>query len=1273
MYIILLLSFVCLVEGQTVLIEAEGFENAGGWVVDQQFMDVMGSPYLLAHGLGEPVADATTQIELPAAGKYRVWVRTRDWVAPWNAPGTPGRFQVVIDGKCMDTKFGTEGADWHWQDGGTVEIAKTRVAITLHDLTGFEGRCDGIVLTKDPGFQPPNEPNALAAFRRKMLGLADKPIDAGTFDLVVVGGGMAGSCTAISAARLGIKVALIQDRPVLGGNNSSEVRVWLGGETNYEPYPHIGDIVKELDPKRRAHYGSENIAEIYEDDKKLAVVKAEPNIRLFLNMRAVGVEKEGKAITAVITKDIRTSKEYRFAAGLFVDCTGDGAVGFLAGADFEMTTEGHMGPSNLWNVVDTGRAQSFPRVNWAIDLSNKPFPGRGENASVYGQKGLEALGGWYWESGFFYNPVEKAEYIRDLNLRAMYGAWDALKNVDKAYPNHKLAWAAFIAGKRESRRLMGDVILNKDDLLEGRPYDDGCVPTSWDMDLHLPAPQYKSEHGKDAFISKDYHTQYKRPYWIPYRCLYSRNIENLFMAGRDISVTHDALGSVRVMRTGGMMGEVVGMAAAVCHKHKCTPREVYERHLSELRGLMKAGAGKGTGKPQKMVLCDFGAGLDANIVSAVNAKATVTEEGAVRVETEKGKELSGVILKSSQGEWDLSQYAEVSVEVKNAGDEEVRIYLRIDNANANMWNNSNLQSVTLKGGEKRVLSTYLMLGPWRFDKAITLIGMRGAPGDKGGIDPSKVTQICIFADTTRSRQQFEIGSVTAGGEFKTLEADKFLPFIDEFGQFAHNDWPGKTHSLEELQEHREAEEKDLLEKPGPDNWDKWGGYKNGPRLEATGFFRVEKYQDKWWLVDPEGNLFWSHGIDCVRMENSTPISDREDYFMKLPDDNSPLGKFYGTGTWGPHGYYENHSPYRTYDFTKANLLRKYGEGWELLSGEFAHKRLRGWGINTIANWSKEDVYLMRKTPYTATIGYNGPKIEGSEGYWSKFYDVFDAGFRQSLQKRLEQEKGKSAGDAWCIGFFVDNELSWGDETSLGLAALVSPAEQQAKKVFVDDLKVKYQTIEKLNAAWGTSFADWDALLQSRQLPPKKEDWAKHKAYPDLAAFYTKIAETYFQTIREEVKRIAPEQLYLGCRFAWTNDLAVKAATKYCDVVSINRYEYSVEGQRLADNIDKPIIIGEFHFGALDRGMFHTGLKRSASQQDRAEKYKEYVEGALRNRYIVGTHWFQYQDQATTGRGDGENYQIGFVDIADTPYPEITAASRETGQSMYEYRLKGNGR
>jgi len=240
--------------------------------------------------------------------------------------------------------------------------------------------------------------------------------------------------------------------------------------------------------------------------------------------------------------------------------------------------------------------QPFPRCPWAIDLTDKPFPGRDK---FYGDSteegGLDQLGGWFWESGFDKNPIEDIERIRDLNFRAMYGAWDALKNVDKRFPNHRLGWSAFIAGKRESRRLMGDVVLAGEDFTSQKEYPDGCFPCSWHIDLHFPHGKYKDGHKGSEFIS-DYtrgkEHKYKGPYWAPYRTLYSRNVNNLFMAGRDISVTKEGLGPVRVMKTCGMMGEVVGKAAAICvkkktSKKKTSPRGVYEKHLDALKKMMR--------------------------------------------------------------------------------------------------------------------------------------------------------------------------------------------------------------------------------------------------------------------------------------------------------------------------------------------------------------------------------------------------------------------------------------------------------------------------------------------------------------------------------------------------------------------------------------------------------------------------------------------------------------------------------------------------------------
>ncbi len=400
---------------------------------------------------------------------------------------------------------------------------------------------------------------------------------------------MAGICASLSAARNGLKVALVQDRPVVGGNNSSEVRVWLGGETHFEPFPGIGNIINEMEQAKVGHGGAGNKGENYEDGTKLALLKAEKNITLYLENALTDVTTDGERITGVTVWDYRGGKRRHIKGRLFADCTGDAALGAMAGADFEVTTNGHMGMSDLWYIEDTGKKYTFPRCPWAIDLSDSVFPGRRSDKDYrFTPEGFN-LGAWFWEGGMEHDPIAKMEYTRDLNLRAMYGAFDALKNVDGEYENYKIGFSAYIAGKRESRRLFGDIVMTKSDVYKGVVYPDSCVPSTWNFDVHYPDRRYYSAfRDGDAFIAKDYHEPFKKPYFIPYRALYSRNVANMFMAGRDISVSHDALGTARVMRTCGMMGEVVGYAAKYCVRYGCDPRQVYTEHLDEFIGELKS-------------------------------------------------------------------------------------------------------------------------------------------------------------------------------------------------------------------------------------------------------------------------------------------------------------------------------------------------------------------------------------------------------------------------------------------------------------------------------------------------------------------------------------------------------------------------------------------------------------------------------------------------------------------------------------------------------------
>lgn len=594
--IVLVLLINCgLTQASRLLVEAESFKHKGGWVVDQQFMDLMGSPYLMAHGLGEPVNDAITQVSFPEKGTYHIYVRTYNWTSPWKKGEGPGKFKLSVDKRTLSTVLGVTGEAWIWQYAGKVNIKNPQdVTLELHDLTGFNGRCDAIYFTTEENDIPPLEVQALNVFRKELLKLPQIAPSAGTYDFVVVGGGVAGLSAAVSAARLGCKVALIHDRPVLGGNNSSEVRVHLGGRIEAGPYKELGNLQKEFGPTRG---GNAQPRDYYEDEKKQQLVENEKNISLFANYRAIAVEMDGSKIKSVIAKHIETGEEKTFTAPIFADCTGDGTIGFLAGADFAMGREAKdefgeatapevadkmtMGSSVQWYSEDQKKPTSFPYFNYGVKFS---------------QESVEkvTMGEWTWETGMNYDQINEFERIRDYGLMVVFSNWSYLKNELKEndlFRTRKLAWVAYVAGKRESRRLLGDYILKEDDLTKYVVHEDGTASTTWTIDLHYPDPKNTANFPGEEFKSIAKHSPIY-PYPIPYRCFYSRNIDNLFMAGRNISVTHVALGTVRVMRTTGMMGEVVGMAASLCKKYNVMPRGIYHYHLNDLKMLMKEGVGK---------------------------------------------------------------------------------------------------------------------------------------------------------------------------------------------------------------------------------------------------------------------------------------------------------------------------------------------------------------------------------------------------------------------------------------------------------------------------------------------------------------------------------------------------------------------------------------------------------------------------------------------------------------------------------------------------------
>lgn len=578
----LILGVCCWTLGFTqsdILLEAESFLDKGGWVSDPQFVEQMGSPYLMAHGMGKAVRDASTEFALDQGGTYYVWARTKNWIpGSWEAPG---RFELHLNGQKLGKTLGTTPG-WTWEYVGQQKLSKGTVSMRLVDLTGFNGRCDAIYLSQT-NEAPPRSLKALTTWRKDKLKEPLAPETSKQYDLVVTGGGLAGCAASIAAAEQGLKVALIHDRALLGGNASSEIRVHtLGIYGKYER------ILKMIDTE---HYPNGSSEAIKDQEKRERNMQSYENIDIHYNLRAYAAHAEDNTIRYVDARHTSSGERIRFEAPLFVDATGDGWIGYWAGAEYSYGRESvHqygeaweewgelwspeepdnfvMGSSILWQTEIREDATAFPAVPWAKEVAE-------EHAAVAGE--------WYWEfSRNDLHQIEDGEEIRDHMLRAIYGSFaNAKQNPKNA--QYQLQWVSYLLGKRESRRLVGDHIFTFKDVVEHRKFADSVVVEKREIDVHYQ--QNLKDETKPDFLSTAlfYETDH---YYIPYRSLYSRNINNLFMAGRCFSCSHVGLGGPRVMLTTGQMGAAVGYAASLCNKYDTQPRSIYEQHLTEYMDLI---------------------------------------------------------------------------------------------------------------------------------------------------------------------------------------------------------------------------------------------------------------------------------------------------------------------------------------------------------------------------------------------------------------------------------------------------------------------------------------------------------------------------------------------------------------------------------------------------------------------------------------------------------------------------------------------------------------
>jgi len=567
------------------------------------------------------------------------------------------------------------------------------------------------------------------------------------------------------------------------------------------------------------------------------------------------------------------------------------------------------------------------------------------------------------------------------------------------------------------------------------------------------------------------------------------------------------------------------------------------------------------------------------------------------------------------------------------------------------------------------------------------MGMQGEPpvgdfrilrADHQPVDLAKIAAVRI------SMSKLPKPRTVVFDNFRLGPAVSYEKIVDRFGQYTRADWPGKLQREADLKAQLAEEQAELKLRPAMPDRDEYGGWAAGPRLEATGYFHTVKWDGKWWLVTPGGHLFFSLGLDSVNAtEGGTVVEGREQMFEWLPGERDPLAAHYqAPGGRGSTGAASSQPARRSFSFYTANLERKYGQDWYGSWQAMTMARLPAWGFNTIANWSDRRLYDLKKVPYVGTLS-----VRGAMGQLShippfptlRIYDTFDPRFPEAVDQSLRALAGERRNDPWLIGYFVDNELPWGfmrnDRTryALALEALSLGAESPAKRALVEQLKVRYGGIEKLNAAWNARLASWEELLQKPC--PYDTDFTT-AAREDMGAFVKELALRYFRTIRETLKKYDPNHLYLGPRFAWlvredfawTTGEVEEVAARYCDVIGFNVYLPRVDARwDFLKRLDKPAIIGEFNMGALDRGMFYPGIVGASSQADRARIFQEYVRSVVDHSAFVGCHFFKYGDEPLTGRRDGENFNTGFVTVTDSVYPEMVAAARTVNAEVYRRR------
>ncbi|MGY2168766.1 beta-agarase [Pseudomonas gingeri] len=691
------------------------------------------------------------------------------------------------------------------------------------------------------------------------------------------------------------------------------------------------------------------------------------------------------------------------------------------------------------------------------------------------------------------------------------------------------------------------------------------------------------------------------------------------------------------------------------------------------------------------------------------ANAEQTAEGEVlRRVTFSPSAQPSLRLTPQSGAWDWSQSGVMSLRIQSAMDWALTLYVTIQSNDGKTLTSR----VDLPAGPAQTLlvplqpfsplSQGMRAGP---PMPLTVDGQRILLASSSGeLDRRQVVSVTLSMDKPKAAQNILLERFGVQNGDDVIKA-AYSSLVDGYGQSSRARWPEKVSSDDQLKaaSNKEAQQlKGWLAERERSGLDKFGGWTKGPSFDATGFFRTEKHDGRWYLVTPEGHPFYSLGVNTVSAgDQQTYVEGREWMFGELPKDGEPLAGYYGKGdnsvalaSNAGRGF--NHGKW--FDFYGANLQRTYGqpcaqpkegepkvacaEGFDAKRWQtHTLDRLQAWGFNTLGNWSDPAVGLNDRVPYTLPLSIVGDYASISTGsdWWGGMPDPFDPRFAMATERAVAIAARDHRDDPWLLGYFADNELAWagpGDDPksryALAYGTLRMTTDVPAKRAFLKQLRDKYRNQQGLSKAWGVDIPTWEQMEDPGfEAPLPNPEHPEIEA--DLKYFQKVFADTYFKTISDSLKWHAPNHLLLGGRFAVSTPEAVASCAQYCDVLSFNFYTLQPQdGYDFSqlDTLDKPVLITEFNFGSRDRGPFWGGVTELSKEEDRGPAYANFLKQAVSEPSVVGVHWFQYLDQPVTGRLlDGENGHFGLVGITDVPFQGFVESVRKSNLQALELLAK----